>query len=48
MRRMFGWLRSRWFISLLGLVLIGLLIWYVGPQFAFAGWEPWESRTPAS
>jgi type VI secretion system protein ImpL len=44
MRRMFGWLRSRWFISLLGLVLIGLLIWYVGPQFAFAGWEPWESR----
>lgn len=37
-------LRSGWFIGLLGLALIALLVWYAGPLFAFAGWQPWASE----
>ena len=46
MRRIYNYLRDflrkRWFITLLGVIAIGLLIWYVGPLFAFAGYAPLE------
>ncbi len=40
LKRLSGWLLNRWVISILGLVLLSLLIWFVGPLIAFAGWEP--------
>lgn len=36
------WLR-RWVLPVLGLLALGLLIWFVGPLLAVAGWEPWQS-----
>lgn len=44
MRALLRVLRSGWFISLIGLLLIALLIWYAGPLFAFADWQPWASE----
>lgn len=44
MRALFRVFKSRWFVSLLGLALVALLIWFAGPQFAFGGWEPWASE----
>ncbi len=35
----------RWLISLLGLVLLCLIIWFAGPYFAFAEFKPLESVT---
>ncbi|WP_293268910.1 type VI secretion system membrane subunit TssM [Neptunomonas sp.] len=40
MRRLFGFLRNRWLISLLGLLAISILIWIVGPLIAIDGWVP--------
>ncbi len=38
-----GWLLNRWVISILGLILLSLLIVFVGPLIAIAGWAPLES-----
>ena len=34
---------ARWFLTLLGTVLLALLVWFVGPLFGFAGREPLAS-----
>lgn len=39
-RILFGWLANRWVFSVLGLLLLALLIWFVGPLIAIGGWEP--------
>lgn len=36
-------LRSRWFITFLGALLLSLLIWFLGPLLAFADARPFES-----
>jgi len=36
-------LKSRWFLTLVGVVLLCLLIWFAGPYFAFADVRPWAS-----
>ena len=38
-----AFLKSRTFLILVGLVLLALLIWFVGPYFAFADYKPLES-----
>ncbi len=38
--KLFNFIKQRWFISLLGLISVALLIWFVGPLIAFAGHEP--------
>jgi type VI secretion system protein ImpL len=38
-------LKSRWFLTLLGIVLLCLLIWFAGPYFAFADLQPLASST---
>ena len=43
LRKLFGWLLNRWVVSVLGLLLLVALIWFVGPLIAFAGWEPLAS-----
>ena len=40
MKRLFSWLFTRWVLSLLGVLLLSLLVWFEGPLFAFNGWEP--------
>ena len=42
MRALFGVLRKRWFLSLLGLLALSLAIWVIGPLFAFADYRPLE------
>lgn len=42
MMKIVNFIKQRWFISLLGIIGLGLLIWFVGPLFAFAGYEPLE------
>jgi type VI secretion system protein ImpL len=38
-------LKSRWFLTLIGVVLLCLLIWFAGPYFAFADVKPLASST---
>ena len=40
----FGWLLSRTAVSILGIILLALLIWFVAPLIAFAGWEPFAGE----
>jgi type VI secretion system protein ImpL len=40
---LFGWMLHRRFISFIGILLLGLLIWFIGPLIAIAGVEPLES-----
>ena len=42
MRAVFRFFMKRWVLSLLGFIMLGLLIWFVGPLFAFAGRAPLE------
>ena len=42
---MLSFLKRRWFLAALGLLLLALFIWYAGPYFAFADYRPLESVT---
>src|SRR5262245_48138892 len=39
---MLGFVRRRWFLTLLGFVLLAVFIWYAGPYFSFADYSPLE------
>ena len=43
MKRLFSWLMKRWVLSLLGVLLLSLLVWFEGPLFAFDGDAPLAS-----
>ncbi|MDD1637342.1 MAG: type VI secretion system membrane subunit TssM, partial [Methylococcaceae bacterium] len=45
MIKLLNFIKQRWFISLLGIVALALFIWFVGPLFAFAKYEPLEPET---
>lgn len=38
--KLFNFIKQRWFISLMGIVALSLIIWFLGPFFAFSGNEP--------
>ncbi|CAA9889690.1 IcmF1 [Candidatus Methylobacter favarea] len=40
MKTLLSFIKQRWFISLLGVLALGLFIWFLGPLFAFAEYEP--------
>ncbi|MBS1202059.1 MAG: type secretion protein IcmF, partial [Chromatiaceae bacterium] len=40
MKRLFGFIGSRWFLTLLGTAALATLVWFVGPLLGFAGREP--------
>ncbi len=42
MIKLLNFIKQRWFISLLGLMALALFIWFIGPLFAFAKYEPLE------
>ncbi|WP_084190926.1 type VI secretion system membrane subunit TssM [Methylomarinum vadi] len=44
MKKLLNFIRQRWFISLLGIIALALLIWFVGPLFAFADYSPLEAE----
>lgn len=44
-KRWLGWLASSWLLSLLGVGLLSLLIWFEGPLFSYDGREPLASQT---
>ena len=41
MKRFFAWLLKPWVLSLLGVLLLSLLLWFEGPLLAFNG--AWQS-----
>jgi type VI secretion system protein ImpL len=43
MKKLFNFIKQRWFISLTGILILGLIIWFLGPLFAFAEYEPLAS-----
>jgi type VI secretion system protein ImpL len=45
MKAIFGFFRKRWVLTLLGLILLSLLIWFVGPLFAFAEYKPLDPQS---
>ncbi|WP_333874583.1 type VI secretion system membrane subunit TssM [Methylobacter sp.] len=40
-----NFIKQRWFVSLLGIIALALFIWFIGPLFAFAKYEPLEPET---
>ncbi|MFQ5773095.1 MAG: type VI secretion system membrane subunit TssM [Kiloniellaceae bacterium] len=42
----FGWLLNRWVFSVLGIILLALLVWFVGPLVAVAGYQPLVEPVP--
>jgi type VI secretion system protein ImpL len=45
MKAIFGLFRKRWVLTLLGLILLSLLIWFIGPLFAFAEYKPLDPES---
>ncbi|MGS0744058.1 type VI secretion protein IcmF/TssM N-terminal domain-containing protein, partial [Glaciimonas sp. GG7] len=45
MKRLFSWLFKSWLLSLLGVVMLSLLVWFEGPLFAFNGMVPFASSS---
>ena len=43
MKGPFRFLVSTWFLSLLGVVALALLVWFVGPLLGFAGRAPFSA-----
>jgi len=43
MKKVLSFLISRWFFAFLALVVLGLLIWFLGPFLAFGGLKPFAS-----
>src|SRR6185295_15227175 len=39
---MFSFVKRRWFLLLLGFLLLAVFIWYAGPYFAFGTYQPLE------
>src|SRR5436309_15176031 len=43
MRRLFSWMFNRTFLALLGLAIVAVLIWFVGPLISIGAWRPLDS-----
>lgn len=43
MKKILGIVFNRWTLAILGLIAASLLIWFIGPLFAFADYRPLES-----
>lgn len=44
MRKILSILTARWFVTLIGVLLLAAILWFVGPLFAFADARPLESE----
>lgn len=43
LKRIFGFLTNRWFLSVLGILFLSLVVWYVGQLLAFGTWVPLQN-----
>lgn len=43
-KRLFSWIVKPWMLSLLGVLLLSMIIWFEGPLLAFDGNEPFASQ----
>jgi len=46
MKKLFRSLGKPWFLTLLGVLALAVLIWFLGPLFGFAGSYPLEETGP--
>ncbi len=46
MKKLFGFVGKPWFLTLLGVLALAALIWFLGPLFGFAGSYPLEETWP--
>jgi type VI secretion system protein ImpL len=46
MRAIFGFFRKPWVLTLLGLLALSLIIWFIGPLIAIAEYKPLEAELP--
>ncbi|VWX55994.1 Type VI secretion system protein ImpL [Burkholderiales bacterium 8X] len=44
MKKLFGWLVSAWFLTLLALIVVAVLIWWVGPLVRIGEWVPLDGE----
>jgi len=44
MRAFFSFIKEKWFISLMGVLAVSVLIWFVGPLIAIADYKPLSSE----
>ncbi len=44
LKTLFAVLTARWFLTLLGVVILALIVWFFGELLAFADWRPLESE----
>lgn len=40
MKKLLGFFKKRWMITLLGLIALAMIIWFAGPYVAFASYQP--------
>jgi len=45
MKKIIGFLKQRWLLTLLGVIAIALFIWYLGPLFGFGSSRPFEAES---
>ena len=45
MKKLINFFKQRWIISLLGILALCLFIWFLGPFFAFADYQPLAPQT---
>lgn len=43
MSKLIEWLKTPWFIALVGLLLLALIVWFGGPYLGLGGWQPLAS-----
>ncbi len=46
MKRILGFLKNRWVITIVGLLALSILVWFVGPLVAIAGTVPLAGEVP--
>ena len=46
MKKILAILKNRWFVSLLGLLAVAVLVWFLGPLIAIAGAVPLAGCRP--
>jgi len=44
-KRFFAFITQPWLLALIGIILLSLIIWYIGPLFAIADYKPLASET---
>ena len=45
MKKLFQFLIQPWFLSLIVVILLAVIIWFIGPLIAIADYKPWASET---